>query len=272
MLGTRIITAFVGVAVAVIIVNYGQWVFAGSVLILACLSWQEFVNMMVRREIAVAYSTGLIAILFLWGAAWLGNSQETVAILIITTFIVLVKTVLFPVKLPLMDAMFTLGGIIYIGLSFSHMILLRFCDSLILSTKLGSIEIGSAYLWLAFVGTWSSDTFAYFIGSYLGKHKLAPAISPAKTWEGTGGGMLGSILGIILMGTVFKFSLLHCVLIGLIIGIVAPLGDLVESAIKRYAGVKDSGRLLPGHGGVLDRFDSVMFVIPVIYYYISIFF
>lgn len=257
---------------AIFIVNYGHWVFAGSVLILALLAWHEFANMMVRREIAVSNYSGLVSILFLWGAAWLGNNQETVAILLLSSFLVLVKTVLTPAKFTLRDATFTLAGVLYIGLPFSHMILLRFSDQLYLTTPFGAIEAGAAYLWLAYVGSWASDTFAYFIGINFGKHKLTPAISPAKTVEGTAGGFIGSISGVVFLGLIFKFSLLHCAIIGLMIGVVAPLGDLVESAIKRYAGVKDSGRILPGHGGVLDRFDSIMFSVPVVYYYIYVFF
>ena len=138
-------------------------------------------------------------------------------------------------------------------------------------TNMGEISAGAAYLWLAFLGTWASDTFAYFVGTYLGKHKLCPLISPGKTIEGAIGGMIGSVIAIMLLGVLFKLPVYHCIIMGILVGIAAPLGDLVESAIKRFAGVKDSGQILPGHGGILDRFDSILFTVPAIYYYMHIF-
>jgi phosphatidate cytidylyltransferase len=272
MLGKRIITAIIGAAAAIYVVNYGQWLFAGMVLLLTLLAWHEFYNMMVRREYHVSYFIGFICIITLWGTVWLGNSKETVAVLLLSTLLVLLKMVFASASYTFQDAVFTLVGIYYIGLSFAHLILLRFTDfSLYLPTSLGAVQAGEAYLLLAFVGTWASDTFAFFIGSKLGKHKLAPAISPGKTWEGMVGGLAGSIIIVALCGKFLNLQPAISVGLGLLIGVVAPLGDLVESSIKRFAGVKDSGRLLPGHGGVLDRFDSIMFVVPAAYYFIYIF-
>ncbi|MDR3563766.1 MAG: phosphatidate cytidylyltransferase [Negativicutes bacterium] len=272
MLLHRILTAVIGVIAAIFIVNYGQWVFALAVLVLTMIAWHEFNNMMLRREINIAYYLGLLNILFLWGIAWLGNSKETVAVILLAAFLLLAKTIFSHARFSLRDAMYTLGGVIYIGLAFSHLVLLRFTDgSSSIVTALGSLPAGAAYLWLAFVGTWASDTFAFFIGTWFGKHKLAPAISPSKTWEGLIGGVVGSMIATFTLGYLWHLASLHTIFIGLFIGIVAPLGDLVESAIKRFSGVKDSGRILPGHGGVLDRFDSILFTVPTVYYYIYIF-
>jgi len=271
MLGKRIITAIVGITIAIYIINFGQWPFAAAVLLLTLLAWHEFYNMMSRREINLSYSMGFINIVLLWGTVWLGNSHETVAVLMLSCFLVLLKMVFFSAKFTFRDAVFTLAGIYYIGLTFSHLILLRFYDtSIYLTSKLGTLQAGAVYLLLAFVGTWASDTFAFFIGTIFGKHKLAPNVSPSKTWEGTIGGIVGSVIVTMAFGYFWNLSLIHSAIIGLIIGLFAPLGDLVESSIKRFAGVKDSGRLLPGHGGVLDRFDSIMFAVPVVYYYIYI--
>jgi len=273
MLAQRILTAIVGIVVTIFIVQYGQWVFAVAVLLLTLIAWHEFYNMMVRREIEIAYYVGLANIFFIWGTAWLGNAKETVAVILLAAFMSLAKTVISHARFNLRDAVYTLAGIIYIGLAFAHLILLRFTDnSLTITTALGGSQpAGAAYLWLAFIGTWASDTFAFFVGSKFGKHKLAPAVSPGKTWEGLVGGVIGSIVAIMALGFLWRLSPLHSALIGLIIGLVGPLGDLVESAMKRFAGVKDSGRLLPGHGGVLDRFDSILFTVPAVYYYIYIF-
>jgi phosphatidate cytidylyltransferase len=272
MLTKRIVTAVIGIIAAVFIVNYGQWVFAVAALCLTLLAWHEFTAMLFRREVELSYWLGVAGVALVWGTAWLGNARETVAVLLLVSFVILAKMVLAHATFTLRDAACTIAGMIYVGLAFAHLVLLRFSDqSLILATSFGSLSAGAAYLWLAFVGTWSSDTFAFFVGSKFGKHKLAPAVSPGKTWEGTVGGVVGSVLGVAIMGGLCQFSLVHSAVIGLLVGVVAPLGDLVESSIKRFCGVKDSGRLLPGHGGVLDRFDSVMFAAPAVYYYLQLF-
>jgi phosphatidate cytidylyltransferase len=272
MLAQRIATAVVGVIAAIFIVNYGQWVFAVAALALTALAWHEFYNMMVKREIEVAYYLGLTSVGLLWAIAWLGNPQETVAVLLLSTLVIFAKTVVAHASFNLRDAAYTVAGVLYIGLTFAHLVLLRFSDqSVFIATKFGALSAGALYLWLAFVGTWASDTFAFFVGSRFGRHKLAPAVSPGKTWEGVAGGLAGSVIGVTILGSLSYLPLVHSLVIGLLVGVVAPLGDLVESSIKRYAGVKDSGRLLPGHGGVLDRFDSIMFVAPAVYYYLYIF-
>lgn len=272
MLAKRVITAVVGIIAAILLINYGRWPFAAAVLVLTGLAWHEYCSMLFRREIEIAQRLGLAGVFLLWGTAWLGNPQETLAVTILITFAILAKMVIVPSAFTLRDAACTITGVLYIGLSFPHLLLLRFTDqSVVLATKLGPLAAGAAYLWLAFAGTWAADTFAYFVGTKFGKHKLAPAVSPGKTREGTAGGVAGSILGVTAVGGLFGLPLGHMAAVGLIVGLVAPLGDLVESSIKRYAGVKDSGRLLPGHGGVLDRFDSVMFAAPAVYYYIQLF-
>lgn len=272
MLIHRVITAVIGIIIAIYVINYGQWVFAAAALVLTLLGWHEFTAMARCRQVETAYWLGLAGIAAIWGTAWLGNARETVAVVLLITFLVLAKMVIFPERFTFQNATATIAGVVYIGLSFAHLVLLRFTDhSLVMATKFGPLSAGAVYLWLAFVGTWSSDTFAYFVGSRFGRHKLAPKVSPGKTWEGTVGGVAGSIIGVTAMGAACALPLGHSAAIGLLVGIVAPVGDLVESSMKRFCGVKDSGRLLPGHGGVLDRFDSVMFAAPAVYYYLQLF-
>jgi phosphatidate cytidylyltransferase len=126
---------------------------------------------------------------------------------------------------------------------------------------------------LAFVfgGTWGCDTFAFFLGIRYGKRKLNPRISPKKTWEGAAGGVLGSIVMVSIVGLVAGIEARHFIPLGFVIAAAAQLGDLVESSLKRYVDIKDSGNLIPGHGGILDRCDSLIFVAPVVYYYIQVF-
>jgi len=128
------------------------------------------------------------------------------------------------------------------------------------------------FLIMLFALVWINDSGAYFAGKSLGKRKFAPLVSPNKTWEGAIGGFLATvILGVLIGAFSSLFTVAQGLILGLALGILAPIGDLLESAIKRGAGVKDSGTLLPGHGGVLDRIDSVLICAPVFYYFLAYF-
>lgn len=272
MLMKRVLTAIVGALAAGYIINYGQWVYASAVAILALLAWREFCQMFSKTNITLWSGIGLVGILILLGCAWLGNSGEIIMLVFAITLLILVRTVVFPNTFNIVNASITLLGILYIGLSFSYLLLLRFSNtSYDMSSIFGNLSIGTAFLWITFLGTWANDTFAFFVGSRFGRHKLCPQVSPGKTIEGAIGGVVGSIIIVCLVGNFFNLSFLHSLMVGLLIGIVGPLGDLTESAIKRFTGVKDSGKLLPGHGGVLDRFDSIMFAVPTVYYYLHAF-
>ncbi len=142
-----------------------------------------------------------------------------------------------------------------------------------LFTLQGSLpKTGSRLLLALFIITWFGDTAAYFVGSYFGRRKLAPKVSPKKSWEGALGNLGGNLLGALLMRATVcpEWSLVDVVALGLLLGIVGQLGDLVESTWKRSAGVKDSnvGVGIPGHGGILDRVDSLVFAAPVLFAYV----
>lgn len=164
------------------------------------------------------------------------------------------------------DSLATMVGIFYIAF-FIHFV--------VLVDKSGAT---SWMRWLIFSCTIGSDSLAYLTGVALGKHKLCPKISPKKTIEGSIGGLLGSVTLCILSGAIFAPMplsaaggriLKHCIAVGLLGGAVSQLGDLAASAFKRKMGIKDYGNLIPGHGGVLDRFDSALFVAPFVYFYIA---
>jgi phosphatidate cytidylyltransferase len=127
---------------------------------------------------------------------------------------------------------------------------------------------GPQYLLFALVITWAGDTVAYFVGRAIGKHPLSPHISPKKTWEGSVGSMVGSLVVAWAFSYWIRIPIGHLVAMAVIGNIAGQMGDLLESAYKRSAGVKDSGGLLPGHGGVLDRIDALILCIPVIWYYL----
>lgn len=154
----------------------------------------------------------------------------------------------------------TIAGILYVGWLLSYFVALR------------GVDDGRNWVFLALFATVGSDSAAFFIGRGLGRHKLAPHISPGKTWEGVIGGILGAII-VSLLFTLptplhLSFNYWQAILLGLLISIFGQLGDLVESLLKRNTGVKNSGKLLPGHGGFLDRIDSIVFAGIVVYYYV----
>lgn len=176
-------------------------------------------------------------------------------VLLITISIFRHKTISFT------DIATVLFATIYVGFFTSFIARIRALD-----------ENGLYYLFLIFICAWMTDTGAYFSGRFFGKHKLAPSISPKKTVEGSVGGIICAMLGCIVLGLVAAYineaspNYWLLALVGLIGSCLAQLGDLIASLIKRTCGVKDFGNIMPGHGGALDRFDSVIMVSPFIYY------
>ena len=155
------------------------------------------------------------------------------------------------------DALATMLGIIYVVFFSYHVVMID------------RTEIYSGMVWLVLLSAFCTDIFAYFTGVFLGKHKLCPNLSPKKTIEGAVGGTLGSVICCGLFGWFVTPDIrIHCLIIGFIGAILSQCGDLTASAYKRKMGIKDYGNLIPGHGGILDRFDSVLFTAPVVYYYI----
>jgi phosphatidate cytidylyltransferase len=154
------------------------------------------------------------------------------------------------------------------GISSSSLLLVAF--PLSFAVRIHGIPLGEGprLLLFALTITWAADTTAYFVGRAIGKHPLAPHISPKKTWEGSIGSMFGSLLVAYAFSFWIHIPLPHLLVMAAIGNIAGQMGDLLESAYKRSAGVKDSGGLLPGHGGILDRIDALIFCIPVIWYYL----
>jgi len=154
----------------------------------------------------------------------------------------------------------SLLGILYIG-SFGSLVgLIR------------DLPDGVFWIFVILAMTWLNDTAAYFIGHRFGRRRMAPLLSPGKTWEGFFGGFLGSLVGFYLFWFLFRRPLpaTDGLILTLLVGLAGPLGDLAESLIKRGFGVKDSGQMIPGHGGMLDRVDALLFVAPVVYFYATL--
>ncbi|KPL00463.1 MAG: hypothetical protein AMJ91_04685 [candidate division Zixibacteria bacterium SM23_73_3] len=165
------------------------------------------------------------------------------------------------------DLSLTVFALFYVAGLFSFLILLREMPQ-----KLG-LDYKTGGLWIVYllICIWSCDTFAYFIGDPLGKHKLSPSVSPKKTVEGFGGGILGAVAAAFFSYYVFLKSaqLQHLLIIAFFVSLIGQIGDLTESLFKRDAEIKDISHIIPGHGGILDRFDSLLFVSPIVYYYLK---
>jgi phosphatidate cytidylyltransferase len=129
---------------------------------------------------------------------------------------------------------------------------------------------GQAWMLMVLLGTAACDTGAYLVGSLIGRHKMIPHISPGKTWEGLVGGFAGAILAAIVLAGFLKITLPEAIALGFLICLAAVCGDLSESFMKRACGVKDSGHLIPGHGGILDRIDSILFVLLAVYWFVIV--
>ncbi|MBX3162103.1 MAG: phosphatidate cytidylyltransferase [Deltaproteobacteria bacterium] len=158
----------------------------------------------------------------------------------------------------------TVAGIVYAGFLTTFLAMFK---------RLAPDSEGGHFVVLVLLIAWIADTGAYFAGRFLGKTKLYEAVSPKKTWAGAWGGLAGSLASIILMKLAFldrELSWLDVFLLGIPAGVLGQLGDLTESLIKRSTGVKDSGSLLPGHGGILDRIDAVLFIAPYVYAYLMV--
>jgi phosphatidate cytidylyltransferase len=179
------------------------------------------------------------------------------------TALIAILSVLLLARMPLHDSLkeaaITLTGMLYIGLTLSYLVEVRL------------LPHGEWLLLFLLLVTWAGDTGAYYVGTLYGQHALAPRISPKKTIEGLIGGLLGAMIIAYLARWWFvpDFSILGCLALAVLLTLAGLWGDLVESAIKRSVGVKDSGGLLPGHGGMLDRLDSLLFTAPAFYYYVT---
>ncbi len=257
----RWLTGLIAVPLLLALIIYGSeklfYAVIAAVILLAVWEYNRLVfgkegHVLEKGEI---FAFGLIIPL----SAYLGDFQLIASVV---TFSFLASSVIFLSQIngqhfDFLDLGKVVLGFMYIPLLMSYFILLR--------------HLNAGVLWvffilvIAFVG----DIFAYYVGKTIGKRKLQPHISPGKTIEGTIALFVGSIAGAVVFQHLFfnHLSLIHAVILGAVGGILGQLGDLFESAFKRAAGVKDSGFILPGHGGIMDRLDCLCFMAPFVYYY-----
>lgn len=193
------------------------------------------------------------------------NLVEGISLLVFLLIVLVFCLMIFSNgKYNLVDISVTLFGILYVPFLLSFVTLTR------------NLENGYIYIWLIFMGGWVTDTFAYFTGVTLGRTKILPKVSPKKSLEGSIGGVFGCSAAIMVFGILLGDALggvpaYHFIILGVLCGIISQVGDWAASAIKRFVNIKDYGKVMPGHGGVLDRVDSILFVAPIVYFYIELF-
>ncbi|NSW92330.1 MAG: phosphatidate cytidylyltransferase [Firmicutes bacterium] len=262
MLKTRIISAVIGLSLLLAAVFISKETLTIAVFILSVVAIDEFYNAVSKVGHKPVRWIGYLSCIIILLVGFMEGKG-----LLSFVFVLLLLLLLFPLpvffhgKYNVADISMTIYSIFYTVFMFSFIVLTR------------ELRNGIFFIWIIFIGAWATDTFAYFGGITFGKTKLIPAVSPNKTLEGSISGVIGSVVAIALYGFFVRQSLnyltyYHFIIMGVLCGIMSQVGDLTASAIKRYAKIKDYGNIIPGHGGILDRFDSVLLISPIIYLYV----
>lgn len=264
----RVIVSIVAIPVILVATYLGGYYFISFVTIVSVLSFYEF-SLIARNKNAYANLLlgELIILIFILNQ--FNTFIDTNALILLSSLGLLMVELFRNKDSAILNLGVTFLGIFYIGIFSTTIIALREFHSIF-----GDNYINGAYLVISiFASIWIGDSAAYYGGTAFGKHKLFPRVSPKKSWEGAILGFIFSIVTMILAYVIILdfLSMLNAFVVGIIIGVVGQIGDLVESLFKRDATVKDSSSLIPGHGGFFDRFDSLLFSAPVIWMYLSYF-
>jgi phosphatidate cytidylyltransferase len=252
---SRILISAAGIPLALWLVYLGDWPLFGLAVFAALLALHELYWMTrTLRPVVLAGYLGAIAALL---GATLGGADWALSAIVVTLALAFVmKGAVSAASVGV-----TLLGVGWVGIGLAYALLLRDLD-----------QHGVLAVYTVMLAVWAGDSAAYFIGLLFGRHKLAPTVSPGKTWEGLAAGTVATI-GVTFIALYKQgfLSISESLVLGAVIAMAAPLGDLFESAIKRDADVKDSGRLLAGHGGILDRLDALLFSWVAAYYVVAAF-
>lgn len=256
----RWITALVAVPILFGIIAYGgRESFAALITIVSLVGMYEYNRMAFGKGLTPEKIVTMASAALILPVAAAGDGIQLLSVVVFSVMAVLMLNLLRIREkgLDMAPAGRALLGILYIPLLMSHFILIR------------GLQSGVLWIFFILVLAFAGDSVAYYVGRRFGKRKLLPEVSPGKTVEGTIGLMAGSVVGSLLFQQLFfpVLGVAHAAILGLVGSVIGQLGDLSESALKRAAGVKDSGVILPGHGGILDRLDCLMFITPFVYYY-----
>jgi phosphatidate cytidylyltransferase len=260
MLRTRILSAIVLIPLVLYVLYLGGWWFLLAIGIILSLGVWEFARLMEKG----GQSLFLPVMLLLVWVALVDVALSQVDLLIPGLALVLVCSLIWAMDRfnksdanPIAAWALTVVGGLYLSLMGSHFLRLRTLDD--------------GWLWslTAYGSTWLADSGAYFVGRAWGRRKLAPKLSPGKTWEGSLGGLLAGALSGAILALLFGLGAWHGLALGALIAVISPVGDLGISMIKRHVGAKDSSNLIPGHGGVLDKIDSLLISVTIATYYVG---
>jgi phosphatidate cytidylyltransferase len=263
MFTTRLISGIILVLISLVTVSRGGLLLFAATVAISIIGVFEFYRVMNVQKNILGYA-GYVMVLVYYGLLWFKDEQYTMLMSI--AFLMILMTIYvftFP-KFKTNEIMSAFFGFFYVAVMLSYLYQVRMMAD------------GRYLVWLIFLSSWGCDTCAYCVGTLLGKHKLAPVLSPKKSIEGAIGGaagaaLLGFIYAVIFGGYMTDVTnpLVACTFACAIAAVISQIGDLAASAIKRNHSVKDYGHLIPGHGGILDRFDSMLFTAPAIYFAVT---
>jgi len=262
-MATRILSGVILLPVLLFFIIYGGLPLHIAIMVISMLGLYEFYKVLssgIKPVHTIGFISGIIYIIFV--NQMMANGHLFSFFISATIGALLFYMVVFHDKAEVKDIFITMFGLIYVPFLLTHIYLVR------------EYSYGKYFVWLIFIAAFGCDTGAYFTGVFFGKHKLIPALSPKKTVEGAIGGVITAILLSAVFGAICDQRFIlegvntvrMCVLIGAWGSVLSQVGDLAASAFKRFMGVKDYSHLIPGHGGILDRFDSVIATAPVVYY------
>ncbi|MEN6348052.1 MAG: phosphatidate cytidylyltransferase [Syntrophomonas sp.] len=256
MFKTRALTAVAGIPLLLGILYYGGVYWTAFFVVLGIISLYEFYRMISYKGHEPLIIPGYLLVLLLMFSGTY-PSYATPVFYMLLSLVVIYFVLSYP-RIPFADVALSLLGSAYIGFLLSFAIRIKDLDQAFI------------VILLAFILTWSSDIGGYLFGTLWGKHKMTPLLSPGKTWEGALGALLLTIGLLIAFSSIIeleKINYAYLLVLGILASILAQFGDLFMSGVKRYCGVKDTGSIIPGHGGVLDRFDAFLLVVPLVYYF-----
>ncbi|MEW5921096.1 MAG: phosphatidate cytidylyltransferase [Bacillota bacterium] len=259
MLKTRVLTALFGIPVLIFFVYLGDYWFGLFILLITLIGLKEYNALMRRADWKPVEAAGYLFIPFLLFAVYRDSAPLLISLWILFFAVFSLFPVFFHTRVKYWESVLAFWGIIYTGGLAGFLLAIRLLPG------------GFYFVIFLLIVIWCNDIFAYLVGSRFGRMPLAPAVSPKKTLEGTGAGLLAGVLAGMAMAFLFPPGFMGIragMSLALLAGVTGALGDLSQSALKRSVGAKDSGDLLPGHGGILDRFDSLLFAAPFYYVYL----
>lgn len=260
MFWTRLRSSIILMVITIIVIVFGDNVLFGALFVISLVGMMELYKIM-KIEKALPGIIGYLGAIIYYGLIYFRYQQYLMLLFISFLLLIMIAYVVTYPSYRFEQVMTAFFGLFYVCIMLSYIYQVRI------------LEDGAILVWLIFIGSWGSDTCAYCVGMLIGKHKIVPKLSPKKSVEGCIGGVVGAAL----LGFLYALALggqitgidnpkLLFTIIGASASIISQVGDWAASAIKRNFDIKDYGNLIPGHGGILDRFDSVIFTAPIVYY------